>query len=105
MIRVLVVMAAALALTANASAQQFVQLAGAPCATPPVLHCPEKDCLSDRVINPGQVVELKTRRTYFLDYPCHLKAGRAGHVHSEPARRRLMGELAAPLFPDAGFQR
>jgi Alpha/beta hydrolase family len=73
MIRVLVVMAAALAFTANASAQQFVQLAGAPCATPPVLHCPEKDCLSDRVINPGQVVELKTRRTYFLDYPCDLK--------------------------------
>src|SRR4029450_3778842 len=73
MIRVLVVLAAALAFTANASAQQFVQLAGAPCATPPVLHCPEKDCLSDRVINPGQVVELKTRRTYFLDYPCDLK--------------------------------
>ena len=27
------------------------------------------------VINPGAVVEMKTRRTYFLDYPCDLKPG------------------------------
>jgi hypothetical protein len=54
--------------------QTPVQLAGAPCTTPPVLHCPEKDCPSDRVINQGPVVEMKTRRTYFLDYPCDLKA-------------------------------
>jgi Alpha/beta hydrolase family len=71
--KVLVVVAAVLGVTGNANAQQqFVQLAGGPCATPPVLHCPEKDCASDRVINPGQVVEMKTRRTHFLDYPCDL---------------------------------
>jgi pimeloyl-ACP methyl ester carboxylesterase len=58
-----------------AGAQQAVQLAGAPCTTPPFLHCPDKDCLGDRVINPGPVVEMKTRRTYFLDYPCDLKPG------------------------------
>ena len=64
---------AGFALAGVASAQEPVRLAGAPCTTPPVLHCPEKDCLGDRVINPGPVVEMKTRRTYFLDYPCDLK--------------------------------
>jgi hypothetical protein len=57
------------------AAQEPLQLAGAPCVTPAFLHCPDKDCSSDRVINPGPVVEMKTRRTYFLDYPCDLKAG------------------------------
>jgi hypothetical protein len=56
-----------------AAQQQFVQIAGAPCATPPTLHCPDADCTSDRVINQGPVVEMKTRRTFFLDYPCDLK--------------------------------
>src|SRR5215470_13123475 len=62
-------------LTAYAGAQQPLQLSGAPCVTPPWLHCPDKDCAPDRVINPGPVVEMKTRRTYFLDYPCDLKPG------------------------------
>jgi hypothetical protein len=56
-------------------AQQPFQFAGAPCATPPALHCPDQECTSDRVINQGPVVEMKTRRTYFLDYPCDLKPG------------------------------
>ena len=51
------------------------QFAGAPCVTPPPLHCPDKDCAGDRVINQGNVVEMKTRRPYFLDYPCDLKPG------------------------------
>jgi hypothetical protein len=55
--------------------QQNFQFTGAPCATPPALHCPDKECASDRVINQGPIVEMKTRRTYFLDYPCDLKAG------------------------------
>jgi len=63
------------ALTHIASAQQPFQFTGAPCVTPPALHCPDKDCPTDRVINPGLVVEMKTRRTYFLDYPCDLKPG------------------------------
>lgn len=70
----LLTVAVATALTC-AQAQQPVQLSGAPCATPPVLHCPDKDCPADRVINQGPVVEMKTRRTYFLDYPCDLKPG------------------------------
>ncbi|HMD34862.1 MAG TPA: alpha/beta hydrolase [Vicinamibacterales bacterium] len=56
-------------------AQPFVAIGGAPCATPPALHCPDADCTSDRVINQGPVTEMKTRRTYFLDYPCDLKPG------------------------------
>jgi pimeloyl-ACP methyl ester carboxylesterase len=63
------------ACAASAAAQEPLRLAGAPCATPPALHCPDKDCPSDRVINQGSVVEMKTRRTYFLDYPCDLKRG------------------------------
>src|SRR5258708_1477345 len=64
------------ALASRATPQEkFVQLAGAPCVTPPVLHCPDKDCPADRVINEGPVVEMKPRRTYFLDYPCDLKPG------------------------------
>jgi hypothetical protein len=58
-----------------ARAQQPFQFAGAPCATPAALHCPDKECTSDRVINQGPVVEMKTRRTYFLDYPCDVKSG------------------------------
>ena len=63
-----------LAWPAYAGAQQTsVQLAGVPCVAPPPLHCPDNDCSSDRVINQGSAVEMKTRRTYFLDYPCDLK--------------------------------
>ncbi|MEP7270037.1 MAG: alpha/beta hydrolase [Acidobacteriota bacterium] len=50
-----------------------VRIPGAACT--PALTCPDKDCPSDRVINQGPVVEMKTRRTYFLDYPCDLKPG------------------------------
>ena len=65
-----------LALTGGAGAQeQPFRFTGAACATPPPLHCPDADCPSDRVINQGAVVEMKTRRTYFLDYPCDLKPG------------------------------
>src|SRR5260370_9371867 len=70
----LVILAAVTAFAVPLSAQQApLQLAGGPCVTPPFLHCPDKDCTADRVINPGPVVEMKSRRTYFLDYPCDLK--------------------------------
>jgi pimeloyl-ACP methyl ester carboxylesterase len=76
LIRLLAIVGAVVAFIGIAGAQQnFVQFAGAPCATPPVLHCPDTDCTADREINQGPVVEMKTRRTYFLDYPCDLKPG------------------------------
>jgi hypothetical protein len=75
-IKPLVMAGFAVAFASIAGAQQpGVQLSGAPCAAPPVLHCPDADCPSDRVINQGPVVEMKTRRPYFLDYPCDLKPG------------------------------
>jgi pimeloyl-ACP methyl ester carboxylesterase len=58
-----------------AVAEDFVTLAGAACTTPSYLHCPHVDCSADRVINQGPVVEMNTRRTYFLDYPCDLERG------------------------------
>ena len=64
-----------LILPGSAHAQDPIRFAGAPCIAPPRLHCPDKDCPSDRVINEGNVVEMKTRRTYFLDYPCDMKPG------------------------------
>jgi hypothetical protein len=76
LIRRLVMAGFAVAFASIAGAkQQFVSIAGAPCATPPLMHCPDADCPGDRVINQGAVVEMKTRRTYFLDYPCDLKPG------------------------------
>ena len=52
-----------------------VQLAGAPCTRPPVLHCPDSGCSAGVVTDGGPVQEPATGRTYFLDYPCDLKRG------------------------------
>jgi pimeloyl-ACP methyl ester carboxylesterase len=59
----------------STSALAQVAIQGATCATPPPLHCPDSECSGATVINQGPVVEMKTRRTYFLDYPCDLKPG------------------------------
>lgn len=72
LLRLLAMLGAAFAGSALA---QNVSIEGAPCATPPVLHCPESECSGPMVINQGLVAEMKTRRTYFLDYPCDLKQG------------------------------
>jgi pimeloyl-ACP methyl ester carboxylesterase len=66
----------ALAFPVLACAQEgFLELGGVACDTPPILNCPETGCPSERVINQGYAVEMETRRTYFLDYPCDLKRG------------------------------
>jgi pimeloyl-ACP methyl ester carboxylesterase len=76
LIRLLAAVGTLAALAVAASAQEkTVQFAGAPCSPQPFLLCPDKDCPPERVTNPGLVVEMKTRRTYFLDYPCDLKQG------------------------------
>jgi pimeloyl-ACP methyl ester carboxylesterase len=66
---------AALGIAVQAWGATYLRLADADCATPAYLHCPEENCSPDRTINQGPVVEMRTRRTYFLDYPCDLKAG------------------------------
>jgi poly(3-hydroxybutyrate) depolymerase len=74
--KILLALVTTLAFFGGSGAQdQPFRFTGAACATPPPLHCPDADCPSDRVINQGSVVEMKTRRPYFLDYPCDLKPG------------------------------
>src|SRR6476620_7858563 len=60
--------------TPNAQEQTF-RFAGTTSPATPYLHCPESECAGAVVVNQGNVVEMKTRRTYFLDYPCDLKKG------------------------------
>jgi poly(3-hydroxybutyrate) depolymerase len=60
---------------ASPAIAQPMQLSGAPCAKPPALHCPDAGCTAQVVTNGGSVVEPKTGRMYFLDYPCDLKRG------------------------------
>jgi pimeloyl-ACP methyl ester carboxylesterase len=54
---------------------KFVAIQGAQCATPAPLHCPASQCEGPLIMNGGPVVEMKTRRPYFLDDPCDLKPG------------------------------
>jgi pimeloyl-ACP methyl ester carboxylesterase len=56
--------------------QEFLRFDGAPCPTPSVYDSPPGGEYDRAVIvNQGNVVELATRRTYFLDYPCDLRPG------------------------------
>jgi hypothetical protein len=55
--------------------QQPNQLLRVNCAAPPVYHCPDSGCLGPMVTQPGDTVEPKTRRTFFLDCPSDYKAG------------------------------
>jgi hypothetical protein len=71
---VALICAASFASTASA-AEEPLQIQGATCTAPPILHCPDAECSGPTMINPGPVVEMKTRRTYFLEYPCDLKKG------------------------------
>jgi len=76
LIRLLAIAGVAVLFTGTASAQEGpFRFQGATCADPPFLHCPDRECTGATVINQGNVVEMKTRRTYFLDYPCDLKKG------------------------------
>jgi poly(3-hydroxybutyrate) depolymerase len=65
-------LAAMAALQAPASAQA-VKLLGASCSSPPAVHCPDKNCPGEITNAPGNVMDRKTGRQYFLDYPCDLK--------------------------------
>jgi hypothetical protein len=50
-------------------------LLGTNCDAPPVYHCPDTACDGSVVTQPGNNVERKTRRTYFLDCPKGYKPG------------------------------
>src|SRR5262245_45257826 len=76
LIALLIAFGAAVSFTGYVTAdpqEQYFRFAGTTCT--PYLHCPDSECSSATVVNQGNVVEMKTRRTYFLDYPCDLKKG------------------------------
>jgi pimeloyl-ACP methyl ester carboxylesterase len=58
---------------ANAESQH--RLLNVNCAAPPAYHCPDADCQAAVVTQPGETVELKTRRMFFLDCPSDYKPG------------------------------
>jgi pimeloyl-ACP methyl ester carboxylesterase len=63
-------------MTAAAAAQTAPSgLLGVNCNAPPANHCPDTECLSTQITQPGNTVEPKTRRTFFLDCPAGYKAG------------------------------
>jgi hypothetical protein len=55
-----------------ARAAKGIEIAGAKCEAPPVSHCPDANC-GALVTEQGPVIEPKTNRHFFLDYPCDLK--------------------------------
>jgi hypothetical protein len=66
------------AVTAPAFAQQApaaATLLGTNCDAPPIWHCPDTACDRGITTQPGNTVERKTRRTYFLDCPAGYKPG------------------------------
>ena len=70
------VAAAAAGFAASAAmAQSAHTLMGVDCAAPPVWHCPDQDCQPGVVTQSGETVELKTRRTFFLDCPADYRPG------------------------------
>lgn len=56
---------------------QAVRIDGAPCVSPPPLHCPDADCPKPLLAEPGNAVLPKSNRAFFLDYPCDLKPDEA----------------------------
>ncbi len=75
--------AAAIAVLSAIAAPAFAQgaapaastLLGVNCNAPPAYHCPDTACESPVVTQPGNTVEMKTRRTYFLDCPAGYRPG------------------------------
>ena len=63
-----------IATAAYAAKSGSLELGGVACANPPVMHCPDANC-GALVTEQGPVLEPKTGRKFFLDYPCDLKKG------------------------------
>jgi hypothetical protein len=65
------------ALIGSTAEAQPVRIAGAPCVSPPPLHCPDANCSPELVAHQGNAFLPKSNRAFFLDYPCDLKPGEA----------------------------
>src|SRR5689334_6293398 len=60
---------------AQAPATPANSLLGTDCNAPPAYHCPPTACDTAVITQSGNNVELKTRRTFFLDCPKDYKKG------------------------------
>ena len=56
-------------------AQEASILLGTNCNAPPIYHCPDTACDRAVTTQPGNTVEPKTRRTFFLDCPAGYQPG------------------------------
>jgi hypothetical protein len=54
-----------------------LSIPGTTCVSPPPLHCPDANCSNELIMHPGNTTAPKSKREFFLDYPCHLKPGEA----------------------------
>jgi len=61
-------------------AQENNTLLGVNCAAPPLWHCPDSACDAAVVTQPGNTVEPKTRRTFFLDCPSDYQPGKKVNI-------------------------
>ena len=64
------------AMTGSALEAQLNSIPGATCVSPPPLHCPDTNCSNELIMHPGNATVPKTKRAFFLDYPCDLKQTR-----------------------------
>ena len=72
--------AVAICATTSWAAEGQHTLLGVDCAAPPNWHCPDIDCQAGYATQPGDTVELKTRRTFFLDCPSNYKPGQKVNI-------------------------
>ena len=73
LLKTLAVAGAMLAMATPAAAQRT--LAGVTCDNPPRINCPQANCLPALSGAQGPAIEPKTKRAFFLDFPCDLKPG------------------------------
>jgi pimeloyl-ACP methyl ester carboxylesterase len=74
-VRIALAAGAILAFQGASGVASAEDLLGVVCSNPPPLHCVGNVCPADLIANPGNALEPKTGRRFFLDYPCHLKPG------------------------------
>src|SRR5687768_8247695 len=51
-----------------------LSMPGTTCSPPP-LHCPDANCPNELLMHRGNATVPKSKRAFFLDYPCNLKPG------------------------------
>jgi len=54
---------------------QLTGVPGTTCSSPPAFHCPDGGCPGEVIAHAGNARLPRSRRDFFLDYPCDLKPG------------------------------